>query len=109
MVYSTYMRVKRDYFDSTFTMHELKFGGVTPDLAGIPEVADKTLNIWDKVSEDKQKKMIAALNIPLAKHNEIYAKKMNYVVYAAIDLMNLVYTKEFPTDKNGNDITVYSD
>lgn len=109
MVYSTYLRVKRESFKDLFTMHELKFGGVTPDLAGIPETDVEIVNVWDKVSEDKQKKMIAVLDIPLAKHNEIYAKKMNYVVYAAIDLMNLVYTKEFPTDENGNDITVYSD
>ena len=100
VVYSTYIRVNRNYFKSNFTMHELKFGGVSPDLSGVPETSNSILNIL----ADGE---IAALDTPLETHYRIYAKKSDYVVYAAIDLMNLVYTREFKKTEDGKEVSEY--
>ena len=108
VVYSTYMRETRKDFRELFTMHELKFGGVTPDLSGIPKPDREVMDVWDNLEDEIQKKMIATLNTTLEAHFRIYAKKSDYVVYAAIDLMNLVYTREFKDNGLSKEVTVHS-
>ena len=92
------MRLSQQEFNELYTMHELHYDGISVDLSGIPKVISKQMNIWDNADDYKQQKMITTLNNPLDDHFNIHAKRSDYVVYAAIDLMNLVYTREFKTN-----------
>ena len=105
VVYSIYMRESRESFKDLFTMHELEFGGSTPDLSGVPtyDPNHAEMNIWDNCDWDHRNRMIAALDTILEESDHIYAKKSDYVIYAAIDLMNLVYTREFFHDGRTQD------
>ena len=56
------------------------------------------VNIWDEYKSDHIDRMKQSLTSILTEDDSFISTKSDYVIYAAIDLMNLVYTREFSSN-----------
>lgn len=86
--YSIYMRMSWETFNETYSITELEYTHNVPDIEGKPNEVDDY-----SVPES----FIKALDVPLGSYDDLLnVVKMNdYVVYAAIDLVNAEYTSQF--------------
>lgn len=84
--YSIYMNVTMNYYEDAYSITELEYSKEVKALAGRPNVTDAY-----SIESDYMK----SLNVPL-NHQIGEGKENDFVLYAAIDLMNAMYNKEFP-------------
>lgn len=86
--YSIYMRMSWETFNETYSITELEYTHNVPDIEGKPK-EENDFSVPDP--------FIKALDVPLGSYDDLVnVVKMNdYVVYAAIDLVNAEYTSRF--------------
>lgn len=93
-----YMQLNTDMFSDLYTMHDLEYNNTISNLGGIPITTSDDVNIWDEYKSDHVERMKQSLASVLTEDNSFIPTKNDYVIYAAIDLMNLVYTREFSSN-----------
>lgn len=91
VAYSVYLDMHRDVFAKYLTLQDLRYTDRKDDLSS--EVTDTDKKTWAETAEQ-----IAALQTPLDLSTSQYGYHNHYVIYGAIDLMNLVYTRQYPDD-----------
>lgn len=92
------MQLNTDMFSDLYTMHDLEYNNTISNLGGIPITTSDDVNIWDEYKSDHVERMKQSLASVLTEDNSFIPTKNDYVIYAAIDLMNLVYTREFSSN-----------